>query len=311
MSHSWSAEARVTGLIDASDETVALGVRDAQLALEATAATAQDAAAWAALVSEVNTVLTAIDPAHTGSSRIQLLGSGLHSGFAAASCGLTIEFRQSGGQMTDPHHLTFDTDRALTAPDVALAQAYIEAVQQARGHTFTGEDDVVFTALVEAAQDLTQLLEPGLSGVVRISGSALVNPGLDAAQLSLQVSSTQPQPAESPAASLPAGAIIAFRGLVIPAGWRLCDGTNGTPDLRGRFIIGDTLPGLGSAAGTADPTAGLTHAVTQPDSHATGNTGTSGGGRRFVNDGAAAHTGTAVAAHPILSHYRLVYIIKE
>lgn len=24
----------------------------------------------------------------------------------------------------------------------------------------------------------------------------------------------------------------------IPAGWQLCDGTNGTPDLRDKFIIG-------------------------------------------------------------------------
>jgi len=34
--------------------------------------------------------------------------------------------------------------------------------------------------------------------------------------------------------------IIAFSGAIanIPAGWYLCDGNNGTPDLRGRMIIG-------------------------------------------------------------------------
>ena len=36
------------------------------------------------------------------------------------------------------------------------------------------------------------------------------------------------------------GIIVAFSGDVsgIPQGWALCDGTNGTPDLRGRFILG-------------------------------------------------------------------------
>jgi len=36
------------------------------------------------------------------------------------------------------------------------------------------------------------------------------------------------------------GAIILWSGIVanIPAGWQLCDGTNGTPDLRGKFIRG-------------------------------------------------------------------------
>jgi microcystin-dependent protein len=37
---------------------------------------------------------------------------------------------------------------------------------------------------------------------------------------------------------LPAGVIVAFNSATAPAGWALCDGTNGTPDLRGRFILG-------------------------------------------------------------------------
>ncbi len=39
---------------------------------------------------------------------------------------------------------------------------------------------------------------------------------------------------------LPRGAIIMWAGPInsIPAGWALCDGTNGTPDLRDRFIVG-------------------------------------------------------------------------
>jgi len=37
---------------------------------------------------------------------------------------------------------------------------------------------------------------------------------------------------------LPKGVIVAWSGTNVPQGWQLCDGTNGTPDLRGRFILG-------------------------------------------------------------------------
>jgi len=45
----------------------------------------------------------------------------------------------------------------------------------------------------------------------------------------------------SPASALiPQGGIIMWSGLIasIPTGWGLCDGTNGTPDLRNRFVVG-------------------------------------------------------------------------
>jgi len=36
------------------------------------------------------------------------------------------------------------------------------------------------------------------------------------------------------------GTIVAWYSLTIPTGWSICDGTNGTPDLRGRFILGSS-----------------------------------------------------------------------
>jgi hypothetical protein len=52
---------------------------------------------------------------------------------------------------------------------------------------------------------------------------------------------------------IPAGAIIYWSGSadLIPLGWALCDGTQGTPDLRGQFIIGagDTSNGAAYAVG--------------------------------------------------------------
>ncbi|PHM66687.1 hypothetical protein Xsto_01016 [Xenorhabdus stockiae] len=40
---------------------------------------------------------------------------------------------------------------------------------------------------------------------------------------------------------LPQGMIMMFSGKVIPEGWVLCDGNNGTPDLVNRFIMGGVL----------------------------------------------------------------------
>ena len=51
------------------------------------------------------------------------------------------------------------------------------------------------------------------------------------------VSSTVPSPGST---AIPSGVIIMWSGTIasIPPGWHICDGTNGTPDLRDRFIVG-------------------------------------------------------------------------
>jgi len=57
------------------------------------------------------------------------------------------------------------------------------------------------------------------------------------------------------AGSVPLGAIIMWSGASIPSGWALCNGSNGTPDLRDRFIVGSgstySIDDTGGAA-TAD-----------------------------------------------------------
>ena len=48
--------------------------------------------------------------------------------------------------------------------------------------------------------------------------------------------------------AFPKGVIMLWNGSVasIPVGWSLCDGSNGTPDLRGRFVVGaSTTAGSG------------------------------------------------------------------
>jgi len=40
---------------------------------------------------------------------------------------------------------------------------------------------------------------------------------------------------------LPKGVIVAWNSEIAPVGWALCDGTNGTPNLQGRFILGSNM----------------------------------------------------------------------
>ena len=60
---------------------------------------------------------------------------------------------------------------------------------------------------------------------------------------------------------LPKGTIVAFTGIFAPDGWALCNGQNGTPDLRGRFIYGY---GGSSLSKTLNGTGGSeTHKLTE------------------------------------------------
>ncbi|WP_458098560.1 hypothetical protein [Roseomonas sp. WA12] len=54
---------------------------------------------------------------------------------------------------------------------------------------------------------------------------------------------------------VPYGAIVPFYLSAPPLGWLLCDGTNGTPDLRNRFILGGLTPEVGATGGAASYTA--------------------------------------------------------
>ena len=47
--------------------------------------------------------------------------------------------------------------------------------------------------------------------------------------------------------NIPQGGIIMYTGVTAPSGWALCNGSNGTPDLRDKFVIG---AGLNYAYGT-------------------------------------------------------------
>ena len=68
--------------------------------------------------------------------------------------------------------------------------------------------------------------------------------------------------------SIPSGVVVSWYGdkANVPSGWAICDGTNGTPDLRDRFIVGAGNSYSLNATGGAN-TVSLTADQNGPHSH--------------------------------------------
>lgn len=92
---------------------------------------------------------------------------------------------------------------------------------------------------------------------------------------------------------VPAGTIVMWSGETAPKGWTLCDGTNGTPDLRGRFVIAMGT-GAGLTARTIGATGGAeTHTLSLneiPGHTHTGTTASNGAHTHTVTDPGHTHS---------------------
>lgn len=89
--------------------------------------------------------------------------------------------------------------------------------------------------------------------------------------------------------TFPSGGIVMWSGTIanIPAGWNLCDGTNGTPNLVDRFIVGSTSDsGATHDIGDTGGTNSLTLAAGNIPSHTHSFSATTG------EAGSHNHTGT-------------------
>lgn len=131
--------------------------------------------------------------------------------------------------------------------------------------------------------------------VLEDANSVLVNTYDNIAGILTQIPTTSP--------AVPAGCILVWSGAVgaIPSGFVICDGTNGTPDLRDRFVIGAGLSySVGQTGGSADAIV-VTH--THPYSGTTGDqsqghthSGTTGGQNVQHSHGAGSGFGAFLGA---------------
>jgi hypothetical protein len=153
------------------------------------------------------------------------------------------------------------------------------------------EIDTELTAVASAISSKADINSPALTGTPTA-------PTASAATNTTQIATT----AFVLANAIPSGLISMWSGTIatIPSGWVLCNGSNGTPDLRNRFIIGahSDVTGVANTTVTSGNTVtggtkdaivvSHTHTATVTDpghSHLlrTDPNGGGGGGGNFVN----------------------------
>jgi hypothetical protein len=114
--------------------------------------------------------------------------------------------------------------------------------------------------------------------------------------------------------TVPIGGIILWSGSTgsVPTGWALCDGTNGTPNLQDRFVVG---AGSGYAV---DATGGSADAVVVSHTHKSPVGTAAGGGQASLQGNFAAgniNTGSASGGVSgtnanLPPYYALAYIMR-
>lgn len=190
-----------------------------------------------------------------------------------------------------------------------------DAQKKVKGSEF----DTEFNAIATSIQTKADLASPALTGTPTA-------PTASAGTNTTQIATT----AFVTANSVPSGAILLWSGSTgsIPTGFVICDGTNSTPDLRNRFVVGagDTYA-VDATGGSADAVVvSHTHTVTDPghnhtvpnsgsqnNSFDSGTTvgndtqGTSGTATTGISIASAGESGTNKNLPP---YYALAYIMK-
>ena len=107
--------------------------------------------------------------------------------------------------------------------------------------------------------------------------------------------------------SFPSGGIIMWSGTIatIPSGWYLCNGSNSTPDLRNKFIIGAYQDTTGVAyttvTGADTQTGGTKDAITVSHTHTATSTVTDAGHAHALTNYGSAQAGSDNGGAPVMA----------
>jgi len=162
--------------------------------------------------------------------------------------GLTV--KDSSGEIR-PRQKIISTPLALFASDVKEARGdfIVNGDATVKGNLAMGDGSHLTIVQAEVSGSLTA--NGGLTvaqGATQLMGGATVDNGLTANTLMVQKEATVSNLVASgtvltPAGveiGVPEGCILMWSGAEdsVPNGWAICDGQNGTPDLRDRFVVG-------------------------------------------------------------------------
>lgn len=158
----------------------------------------------------------------------------------------------TGTGLTGTHTITIDPPDAQKIYYVRNTTAQSVVFTQGSGGNYTlltGDSAILYANGVGAGSAVVNLADHFAMSSTRITGGtitgitdlAVADGGTGAStaagaltNFGITVTATQINTA------MPAGGIILWSGAqaAIPTGWLLCDGTNGTPNLRDRFVVG-------------------------------------------------------------------------
>lgn len=145
----------------------------------------------------------------------------------------------------------------------------------------SGKSTLVFNNGTDVLDAITTLssLTLGAALAAGSGGTGVTSPGTAGNVLT---STGSAWASTSPGAYIPSGGIIMWSGSIasIPAGWYLCNGSNGTPDLRDKFVVGaGSTYAVAATGGSANAiVVAHTHTATTDSGGTNGTVSIRGGG---------------------------------